>query len=113
MAIVLHHSKSQGTTRNVLIGIANHHSDRGAWPSLATLRKYAGGVTERTVQRSLRELEALGELSVEIQGGGDGRRTRGGRETNRYFVLLRCPDWCDRSMNHRDVRQIDVPFPDP
>jgi hypothetical protein len=111
MAIVLHHSRSRGTARCVLLGIANHEGDRGAWPSIATLRKYAGGVDERNVQRALQTLVELGELRIDVQAGGDGRMTRGGRETNRYFVLVRCPDWCDRSANHRDVRQIDVPFP--
>jgi DNA-binding transcriptional regulator YhcF (GntR family) len=62
MAIALHHSRSSGTTKLVLLGIANHDGDGGAWPSLATLATYAGGVSERTVSRAIGELVELGEV---------------------------------------------------
>lgn len=49
--------------RVVLIGLANHAGADGtaAWPSVATLAAYAV-CSERTVQRKLRDLEALGLL---------------------------------------------------
>ena len=96
VTVVLHHSKSEGTAKLVLWGIANHHSDSGAWPSIATLVKYAR-VSERRVQQIIRELIAIGELAVEEQGGlGQGQY-----KTNRYFILLQCPEDCDGTMNHR------------
>jgi hypothetical protein len=108
MAIALNHSKARGSARLVLLGIANHHGDGGAWPALATLSRYAGGITERNVRNALRELEALGEIATSIEGGP--RRADGGRP-NRYAFLLQCPPTCDRSWSHRDVRTIDVPLP--
>lgn len=99
MTVVLHHSKSQGAAKLVLLGIANHQGDGGAWPSIATLAKYAGGIDRRTVQRALRDLTRAGELSCEIQAGGsygdDSARP------NRYWVLLTCPPECDGTTNHR------------
>lgn len=100
MSVVLHHSKAQGTTKLVLLGIANHQGDGGAWPSVSTLAKYAGGVTPRTVQRSLAELVQAGELHTEIQAGGSyGDQTNG--RPNLYRVLVACPPECDGSPNHR------------
>lgn len=51
------------TARVVLLGLANHAARDGsaAWPSVATLAEYAVCST-RTVQRKLRDLEALGLL---------------------------------------------------
>lgn len=100
MAIALNHSQAKGTDRLVLLGIANHDGDGGSWPSLETLRKYAGNVDERTVRRSLRSLEALGEVRVDQNGGGL-RTTRNDRRPNLYHFLLTCPEGCDRSRNHR------------
>lgn len=96
VTVVLHHSKAEGTAKLVLWGIANHHSDSGAWPSIATLVKYAR-VSERRVQQIIRELVELGELAIEEQGGlGQGQY-----KTNRYFILLSCPDDCDGSLQHK------------
>lgn len=51
------------TARVILLGLANHASRDGsaAWPSVATLAEYAV-CSGRTVQRKLRDLEALGLL---------------------------------------------------
>ena len=96
VTVVLHHSQTEGTAKLVLWGIANHHSDSGAWPSVATLAKYAR-VSERRVQQIIRDLERSGELVVEDQGGlGQGQY-----KTNRYFITLQCPSDCDGSINHR------------
>lgn len=99
LAVALHHSKSKGTTKVVAIGIANHDGDGGAWPSLATLAKYAN-VDVRTVQRSLDRLEELGEIRRHIQAGGD-HRIEAHRRPNRYDILLECPADCDRTRQHR------------
>lgn len=96
VTVVLHHSRSEGTAKLVLWGIANHHSDAGAWPSIATLAKYAA-VSERRVQQIIRDLEKLGEIVIEEQGGlGQGQY-----KTNRYHILIQCPADCDGSLNHR------------
>lgn len=96
VTVVLHHSKSEGTAKLVLWGIANHHSDSGAWPSIATLAKYAA-VSERRVQQIIRELVQLGEISIEEQGGFGQSQYK----TNRYFILIQCPSDCDGSLNHK------------
>lgn len=100
MAIALHHSQAKGAARLVLLGIANHDGDGGAWPSLATLSKYTGGLDVRTVRRALRELEALGEIETRVNGGGTSEM-RSDRRPNRYALLLNCPETCDRSKHHR------------
>jgi hypothetical protein len=89
VALVLNYSKSKGTDKVVLIGIANHEGDGGAWPSVATLSRYAN-VDERTVQRSISNLVALGELAVDRQAGGT-EATRSDRRPNRYRVLVTRP----------------------
>lgn len=116
MAVVLHHSLAAGTEKVVMIGIANHDGDGGAYPSVATLAKYAR-VTERTVQRAINHLQlpkgehcatsccpkpkpGLGELQVELQQGGD-RDTPEHLRANLYKILVRCPDDCDGTTQHR------------
>jgi len=99
MALVLHHSKATGTDKVILLGIANHMGDGGAWPSVATLARYAN-VTERNVQKSLGRLVRLGELAIDRQAGGTSK-TRDHERPNRYDVLVACPWTCDRTMNHR------------
>jgi hypothetical protein len=86
IAKVLNQSRSRGTDKLVLIGIANHDGDGGAWPSLETLARYAN-VDVRTVQRSLRRLELLGELTTYLQDGGT-TRTPNDRRPNRYEITL-------------------------
>lgn len=95
MSLVLHHSKATGAGKLVLIGIANHQSDSGAWPAISTLAKYAA-VSERRVQQILAELENAGELTRDIQQGG-----RGQYKTNLYWVNVSCPQDCDGTFNHR------------
>lgn len=103
IAVVLHHSKATGTDRLVLLGVANHEGDGGAFPSIDTLMKYTL-VGRRAVQRSLRALEAMGELRTHPNRGGD-VLTRGGRQRpNLYEVLVRCPPDCDRTTQHRTTQ---------
>lgn len=103
MAVVLHHSRAKGTARLVLLGIANHDGDGGAWPAVATLAKYAGGIDRRGVQRALDKLVSLGEVRRHVQAGGMADVADHERP-NRYDVLVVCPPWCDRTAQHRDVR---------
>jgi len=99
LAIVLHHSQATGTDKLILIGIANHDGDGGAWPAVATLARYAN-VEPRTVKKSLQKLIDAGELSREIQGGGT-RAMPDYSRPNRYEILVTCPAGCDRSTAHR------------
>jgi len=76
-------SKATGRTKLVLLAIADHQGEQGAWPSLGTLAKMAGA-SERSVQRDIETLEQLGELSVTRYGSP----TKGRNKTNLYFVTL-------------------------
>lgn len=76
-------SKATGRTKLVLLAIADHQGEQGAWPSLGTLAKMAGA-SERSVQRDIETLEKLGELSVTRYGSP----TKGRNKTNLYFVTL-------------------------
>ncbi|HWU29354.1 MAG TPA: helix-turn-helix domain-containing protein [Microbacterium sp.] len=99
ISIALHHSRATGAAKLVLIGIANHDGDGGAWPSVATLSRYAG-VDRRNVQRAVRKLEELHEIRAKIQRGGDSS-TADARRPNLYDFVLRCPPDCDGSRHHR------------
>ena len=103
MSLVLHHSQATGAAKIILLGIANHQGDSGAWPSVSTLSRYAG-VTERRAQQLLRGLEESGELILKPQGGGSGQY-----KTNLYWVNVSCPETCDGSAMHRTgVRSRDL-----
>ena len=70
---VLEQSESRLSARHVLISIANHAKSDGtdAWPSVATIaRESRLSVSE--VHSSLRELQELGELSVDRAAGPHG-----------------------------------------
>lgn len=102
LSVVLNHSKAKGTVKLVLIGIANHAGDGGAWPSINTLAAYAN-TTPRTVTRALDKLIELRELRRHLQAGGLPEWADHTRP-NRYDVLIVCPAYCDRSPAHRDTR---------
>lgn len=102
LAAVLHHSRAKGTAKLVAVGIANHDGDGGAWPTIATLARYAN-VTPRNVQAALAKLTSLGELVVELQAGGT-PQLEDHERPNLYRLLVSCPPWCDRTPHHRDTR---------
>lgn len=103
LAIVLHHSRAKGTAKLVLVGIANHDGDGGAWPTVATLAKYAN-TDPRTVQRAITTLENLGELRRNVQAGGTADISSFQRP-NLYELNIMCPGDCDRSRHHRTRRK--------
>lgn len=103
MAIVLHHSKATGTDKVIMLGIANHDGDGGSWPAVATLAGYAN-VDARAVKKAIRRLEAIGEVRRHIQDGGT-RHMADYARPNRYEILVRCPENCDRSANHRTPKE--------
>lgn len=103
IAIALNHSKAKGTAKLVLIGIANHDGDGGAFPAMATLARYAG-VDIKNARNAVRRLEELGEIRTFDHGGNLPDRPRN-YQPNRYEVLVKCPEHCDGSKNHRDRRK--------
>lgn len=99
IAIALHHSRATGTAKVVLLGIANHDGDGGAWPSVDTLARYAN-VSRRNVQNAIARLVELREIQVLRQAGGD-HSVADSHRPNLYRVTLRCPPTCDRTTRHR------------
>jgi hypothetical protein len=83
MQAVWEHSKSDGRARLVLLAIADHQGEIGAWPSIATLARMVNA-SERSVQRDIQYLQDIGELSVEVQNAP----TRNQYKSNLYWVKL-------------------------
>lgn len=83
ISLVLNKSRASGRAKLILIGIANHHGDNGAWPSIATLARYANA-SERSVQRDIKYLQDLGELVVEVHGG----ESKTQYKSNRYWISI-------------------------
>lgn len=77
------HSKSVGRARTVLLAIADHQGEIGAWPSIKTLATMVNA-SERSVQRDIQELVNLGELTVEVQSAPTNRQYK----SNLYWVTL-------------------------
>lgn len=100
MVGALNHSKAQGAAHIVLLNIANHQGEQGAWPSIPTLARLAK-VSDRRVQQILNELVAMGELKVDPRAAG-----YGSIKTNRYWVTLTCPATCDGTFAHREVKSV-------
>jgi hypothetical protein len=74
------------THRIILVGIANHDGDGGAWPARATLARYAG-ISERSVKRNLHQLADLGVLEIDRNAGGTAT-TRPDRRPNLYRIIF-------------------------
>lgn len=91
LTLALYHSNATYSNRLVLIAIANFEGEDGAWPSIETIGRLAGGVNRRTVQRAIDSLVADGELT-EVRRDG---------VTNLYKINITCPDDCDGSSHHR------------
>jgi hypothetical protein len=107
VALVLNHSRATGRDKLVLVGIANHDGDGGAWPSIETLARYANA-SERSVQRSIANLVELGELEVDRNAGG--RATfHGGRRPNLYRILVGRPGDIPANQIQPNVTPVDNP----
>ena len=96
VSLVLNESKATGRAKLVLLGIANHLGDQGAWPSIATLARYANA-SERSIKRDLQELIALGELEVQIQNAPMNSQYK----TNLYWITIEAgvSDWVSRGVS--------------
>jgi hypothetical protein len=77
------------TDRLLLVGIANHDGDGGAWPSMATLARYCG-IEIRSVRKRLAFIEELGYVRREVGAGGTARTPDHSRPTL-YHLNLRAP----------------------
>ena len=83
MNAVWKHSRSDGRARLVLLAIADHQGDIGAWPSLKRLADMVNA-SERSVQRDIQHLQEIGELVVEVQNAP----TKTQYKSNLYWVNL-------------------------
>ena len=77
------YSQATGRARLVLLAIADHQGEIGAWPALETLAKMVNAST-RSVQRDIEYLQELGELRVDYQNAP----TQGKYKSNLYWVTL-------------------------
>jgi hypothetical protein len=89
----------------VLIGIASHDGDGGAWPSIATLAVYAG-VSVRQTKRLVAQLETAGYVSVTVNGGGTAK-TRDDRRPNRYDLTIQRGDMQREGQLRGDMQGTD------
>jgi hypothetical protein len=101
MAVVLHHAPFAGRDKLILLGIANHDGDGGAWPAIGTLAAY-GNCSVSSVKRTLATLMEAGAIVRHIQAGGN-RNTPEWARANLYEVKVECPPNCDRSRSHKPV----------
>ena len=83
MNAVWKNSKADGRARLVLLAIADHQGEIGAWPSISTLAKMVNS-SERSMQRDIQHLQAIGELRVEVQNAP----TKTQYKSNLYWVTL-------------------------
>lgn len=83
MQAVWRESASDGRARLVLLAIADHQGEIGAWPSLETLARMVNS-SVRSVQRDIQYLQQLGELIVLTQQAP----SRSQYKSNLYWVNL-------------------------
>ena len=83
MNAVWKHSKAEGRARLVLLAIADHQGEIGAWPSIERLAEMVNA-SPRSVQRDIQILQAMGELTVEVQNAP----IRNQYKSNLYWVNL-------------------------
>jgi hypothetical protein len=98
MNAVFKHSKSTNRARVVMLAIADHQGELGAWPSIETLAK-AANASERSVKRDIADLEALGELRVERRKAPTGGQYR----ANLYWITLQNSDVTDSVFTSSEV----------
>ena len=102
MAMVWDESKAVGNARLVLLAIADScdHDGTNAWPAVATIARKTL-LSERTVQRKIRELTEMGELRV-VPGP---THIRWDRRPNGYEVVLYGLSTCHPATEAR--RQVE------
>jgi predicted transcriptional regulator len=83
MQAVWQESKASGRARLVLLAIADHQGEIGAWPSIETIASMVNA-SERSVQRDIQKLHDMGELVVLWRQAP----TRNRYKANLYWVNL-------------------------
>jgi hypothetical protein len=83
MQAVWQESEAVGRARLVLLAIADHQGEIGAWPSIETIAKMVHA-SERSVQRDIQDLHEMGELIVLWRQAP----TRNRHKANLYWVNL-------------------------
>ena len=83
MAWVFKNSKATPAAKLVLLAIADHQGERGAWPSERTLAR-ACNMSERSIRRKISELVDLGELEVIVNAAP----IEGQYKSNLYWVRV-------------------------
>lgn len=101
LAVVLQHAPFAGRDKLILVGIANHDGDGGAWPAIGTLARYAN-CSISSAKRSLAVLMDAGAITRHIQDGGTGR-TPDWAKPNLYEIHIECPANCDKTRAHRPI----------
>lgn len=88
---VWNNSKTTGSTKMVLLAIADHAWPDGtnAWPSVSRLARMTG-LSEDTVRRSVNRAEKCGELAVVRKTGG--RAPKGQHASNDYVLCMKEPN---------------------
>lgn len=103
VSCALHHSQATPTAKLVLTAIAWHcNEDRVCFPSQDTLGHYAN-INSRQVRRAVQQLIEIGELEVWKHGG---KRIGATPASNLYFMVLECPEACDRTLQHKTELQV-------
>lgn len=84
-------SRASGTDRLVLLSLADQANPvtRECWPSIGYIARRCL-ISDRTVQRSIRSLEELGEVIVVPSNGWHGLEGKG--RTNRYRIVVYLPE---------------------
>ncbi len=106
MTDVLQRSETGGTTRLVLLVLANYYGEDGAWPSIDRLA-HDTRMSRRAVQDCLRRAEARGELHIQPNAGKHG--------TNLYGLHLRaggcriCTGAGVRRESAPEPKELDLP----
>jgi hypothetical protein len=87
---VLEHSQAKGPARTVLMVLAHHDFGNGDWLIDQKQLAREAGVSRRTAQRALDDLQVLGEIG------------RVGETTHRrhFPILLECPEGCEKIVEH-------------
>lgn len=101
LSVIFQHAPYSGRDKLILLGIANHDGDGGAWPSIGTLARYAN-CSEASVRRTLKLLIEDGAITKEIMRGGNGN-TPEHLKPNLYTILIECPPNCDKTRKHAPV----------
>ena len=95
----------------VLLGIANHDGDGGAWPAVETLSVYAD-CSVRTVQRHLKALVEAGLVVIHLREGGN-RKTKGQYRPNLYELTFKTPEVTPDVTSGGDIAMSPEPSIEP